>query len=59
VTKYPYAPKPVKYCGLWAIDGTMYGKLHTTGGDIRTWKTYSGAYKAAMRYRDMYADYFV
>ena len=57
--KYPYTPKPVKYHGKWAINGTMYGFLHTTGGDIRTWKSYSGAYKAAIRYRDIYADYFV
>ncbi len=56
---YPYTPKPVKYGTAWAITGTMYGFLHTTGGDIKTWKSYSGVYKAAIRYRDMYADYFV
>ena len=56
---YPYTPKPIRYYGKWAINGTMYGFLHTTGGDIRMWKSYSGAYKAAIRYRDMYADYFV
>ena len=56
---YPYTPKPIRYYGKWAITGTMYGFLHTTGGDIRTWNSYSGAYKAAIRYRDMYVDYFV
>ena len=57
--KYPYTPKPVRYGDKWAITGTMYGFLHTTAGDIRTWASYSGAYKAAIRYRDMYADYFL
>lgn len=57
---YPYTPKVQRLeNGLFAINGTMYGFLHTTGGDIRTWKSYSGAYKAAIRYRDMYVDYFV
>lgn len=27
------------------IVGTVYGCLRTTGGDIRTWTSYSGAYK--------------
>lgn len=34
----------------YIIIGTAYGHLHTTGGDIRTWRTYSGAYKAARDY---------
>jgi hypothetical protein len=57
--KYPYLPKVKKLAnGVYAITGTMYGYLHTTGGDIRTWRSYSGAYKAAIRYRDMYENYF-
>lgn len=56
---YPYTPKPKKLDnGRYAIVGTMYGFLHTTAGDVRTWGTYSGAYKAAIKYRNMYANYF-
>lgn len=29
----------------YIIIGTDYGYVHTTAGDIRLWKTYSGAYK--------------
>lgn len=32
------------------VIGTPYGYWHTTGGDIRTWKTYGGARRAALRY---------
>lgn len=35
-----------KYC----VIGTAYGFIHTIGGDVRVWDTYSGAYKAAKRY---------
>jgi hypothetical protein len=34
----------------WAVAGTAYGYLHRTDGSIRTWRTYSGAYRAARRY---------
>lgn len=34
----------------YAVCGTDYGWLHTTSGDIRTWDSYSGAYKAMRRY---------
>ena len=33
------------------VIGTEYGFLRTAGGDVRTWKTYSGAFKAAKNYR--------
>lgn len=36
-----------RYC----VIGTAYGHLHTTGGDVRTWGSYSGAYKASRDYR--------
>lgn len=39
---------PPRY--LFCVIGTAYGYLHTSGGDIRTWKTASGARKAAARY---------
>ena len=29
----------------YIVIGTQYGYIHTIGGDIRTWKTPSGAYK--------------
>jgi len=57
---YPYAPKVKRLeCGRYAIVGTMYGYLHTSGGDVRMWRSYSGAYQAAKRYRDMYEGYFL
>jgi TctA family transporter len=35
-----------RYC----VIGTNYGYLHTTGGDVRTWRSYSGARRAAKNY---------
>ena len=35
----------------WCIVGTTYGFLHTTSGDIRTWRSYSGARRAARSYQ--------
>lgn len=35
-----------RYC----VIGTQYGYIHTTGGDLRTWKSYSGARRAARNY---------
>lgn len=32
------------------VIGTQYGYLRTTGGDVRTWRTYSGARRSALRY---------
>ena len=34
----------------WAVVGTEYGYLHTSGGNVRTWGSYSGALMAAKRY---------
>lgn len=38
--------------GEWRfiVIGTQYGFLHTSSGDIRTWRSYSGARRAARRY---------
>jgi hypothetical protein len=33
------------------VIGTQYGHLHTSGGDVRTWASYSGARKAATAYK--------
>lgn len=35
-----------RYC----VIGTEYGYIHTTAGDLRTWKSYSGARRAARNY---------
>lgn len=35
-----------RYC----VIGTEYGHIHTTGGDVRTWASKSGAYRAARNY---------
>ncbi len=35
---------------LYCVIGTSYGYLHTSAGDIRTWKSASGARKAAKAY---------
>lgn len=32
------------------VIGTQYGYLHKTNGDIYTWRSYSGAYRAAKNY---------
>lgn len=34
----------------YAVIGTAYGWLHTTGGDIRMWRSASGARRAAKLY---------
>lgn len=38
-------PKP-----YYVIVGTQYGYMRTTGGDLRTWRTVSGARRALARY---------
>ena len=35
-----------RYC----VIGTGYGHIHTSGGDVKTWGSYSGAYSAARKY---------
>ena len=37
-------------CYRYVVIGTNYGYIHTTSGDIRTWKSKSGAYRAARNY---------
>lgn len=34
----------------YIVIGTAYGYLHTSGGDVRTWRSYSGARRAARNY---------
>lgn len=35
------------------VIGTAYGYLHTIGGDVRTWRSYSGARRAARNYHPL------
>lgn len=44
------APPRILYC----VIGTTYGYLHTSAGDIRTWKSASGARKAAKKYTEIW-----
>lgn len=37
----------------YIIIGTDYGYIHTSGGNVRTWKTYSGAYKFIRKYQQI------
>ena len=34
----------------YCVIGTQYGHIHTTGGDVRVWESYSGAYRAMKNY---------
>lgn len=34
----------------FVVIGTQYGHIHTSGGDVRTWGSYSGAYKFLKQY---------
>jgi hypothetical protein len=36
---------------LYCVIGTDYGFLHNAFGDVRTWKSASGARRAAKRYK--------
>ena len=36
---------------MFCVVGTAYGHLHNTSGDMRLWKSYSGAYKVAKQYK--------
>ena len=37
----------------FVVIGTQYGYWHTTGGDVRTWQTYSGARRAIRNYHPL------
>lgn len=43
----------------YIVIGTMYGTLRRTDGSIATWKTYSGARRALIRYNKAMAGYFM
>ena len=35
------------------VIGTQYGHIHTSGGDVRMWGSYSGAYKFLKQYQPL------
>lgn len=37
----------------YIVIGTAYGHIHTTGGDVRTWHSYSGARRFARSYKPL------
>ena len=37
---------------MFRVVGTDYGYLHTTSGDMRLWKNYQSANRAAVKYRE-------
>ena len=54
--RQPSTPTVARFCvsfGVYkyCVIGTVYGYLHTSGGDVRTWYSYSGAYRAAKNYQ--------
>jgi hypothetical protein len=44
------APTVAMLGDRYIVIGTDYGYIHTIGGDIRTWKSYSGARRFAAKY---------
>ena len=40
----------------YAVVGTMYGWLHNTSGDVRTWRSASAAKSAAERYAQVHSS---
>jgi hypothetical protein len=47
VVRVTLSPGVVRY----VVCGTDYGFLHTANGDVRTWRSYSGARRVARDYR--------
>jgi hypothetical protein len=46
VVRVRFSPTDVRY----VVCGTQYGYLHTTSGEMRTWRSYSGARRVARAY---------
>lgn len=46
VAKFELGNGTTAYC----VIGTDYGYIHTSGGNVRTWKSYSGARRYARNY---------
>jgi hypothetical protein len=47
VALFQVADGAYAYC----VIGTEYGYIHTSAGDVRVWKSHSGAYRAAKSYQ--------
>ena len=55
--KYPIHTETIEHCNITVqikyfhdSDHGYYGHIHTTGGDVRTWGSYSGARRFARSY---------
>ena len=44
-------PTVARFGDRFCVVGTEYGHIHTTSGDVKTWGSYSGAYRAMKNYR--------
>ena len=49
VARFRVTGSEYRYC----IIGTQYGHIHTSAGDVRTWKTPSGAYRFLRSYQPL------
>ena len=49
IAKIRVAGTEYRYC----VIGTQYGYIYTAGGDVRTWRSYSGAYKFLKQYQPL------
>jgi hypothetical protein len=38
---------------VFIVIGTQYGHIHTRGGDVRTWRSYSGARRFLRSYQEL------
>ncbi len=47
VARFRFSGSEYPFC----VIGTDYGYIHTSSGDVRVWKTSSGARKALKRYQ--------
>lgn len=47
VSKFHMGSGAYRYC----VIGTEYGHIHTTAGDVRTWKTANGARRFVRSYQ--------
>lgn len=46
IARFYVTPMDMRYC----IIGTEYGHIHTTAGDVRTWRSKAGAYRYLRQY---------
>lgn len=46
IARFYVTPTDLRYC----IIGTEYGHIHTSSGDVRVWRSKSGAYRFLRQY---------